>query len=94
MMLTPEEARVRRCHASMDVQGSGACISDKCMAWRWRPLQTDEAWREAVKKVAAEIGDTTPSKGKAAKIVTQNRAKYGLPDKPFQGWCGRAGKPE
>lgn len=68
----------------------GFCYGPKCAVWRWEPLLADEAFAAAVKKAEAETGMPHP---KAAKHVTENRAQYGLPTKPFRGYCGLAGKP-
>jgi hypothetical protein len=64
------------------------------MAWRYKDHATDERWTAAVKKAAAELNDTSPSRTRAAQAVMANRAKYGLPIIPERGWCGLAGKPE
>ena len=69
------------------------CIGSACMAFRWIPLMADDAFKDAVIKAAADIGDKTDSKHRAAKHVTENRAAYGLPVAPFDGFCGLAGKP-
>lgn len=66
----------------------------QCMAWRWRPLQCDDLWKAAVKNAAIEIGDKSPSRTRAADHVASNREKYGLPSKPFEGFCGLAGNPK
>lgn len=70
-----------------------ACIASRCMAWRWLPLMADDAFKNAVIRAAAEIGDTSTGRHKAAQHVMDNRAAYGLPTKPFNGYCGLAGKP-
>lgn len=68
-----------------------ACIGSSCMAWRWEPLKADDAFAAAIIKAAAEIGDKVESRTKATKHVMANRAKYDLPTKPFEGFCGLAG---
>lgn len=75
------------------VQVNAPCRAYKCMAWRWQELMTDDNWIEAVKKAAFEMDDKTPSRAKAAAHVNKNRALYGLPDRPYRGYCGLAGKP-
>lgn len=70
------------------------CIASDCMSWRWEPLLADDRFAAAVKAAAEELGDTSPGRHKAAKHVIANRAAYGLPEKPFRGWCGLASKPE
>ena len=70
----------------------GHCIASVCMAWRWQPLMTSPEWIEAVRTAAKEIGDTLPGRNKSIAHVAANRAKYGLPDKPFRGRCGLAGE--
>ena len=69
------------------------CIGSACMAWRWLPLLADEAFKNAVIKAAGDIGDKTENRHKAAAHVIANRAAYGLPTQPFDGFCGLAGKP-
>lgn len=98
MMLTEDQARAKRCHAPIgvahDAEVQGHCIASACMAWRYRPHPADEQWIEAVRKAVEELGDKSPNGQKAAKHVSQNRAKYGLPTTPTHGWCGLAGRPE
>lgn len=69
------------------------CWASACMMWRWVPLLADDAFKDAVIKAAAEIGDKSENRAKAAKHVIANRAKYGLPTVPFDGFCGLAGEP-
>jgi hypothetical protein len=84
-------------NATNDGRTNGAwmcnCIASQCMAWRWLPLMADDAFKNAFIKAAKDIGDTSENKHKAAKHVTENRAAYGLPVVPFDGFCGLAGRP-
>ena len=67
------------------------CKGPACPLWRWAPLTTkDGPYEAAVIKLAAE-GMTN---AQASKEVGENRAKYGVPEKPYRGWCGLGGKPE
>lgn len=93
-MLTETEAKAKWCHVAFTTPHWRKCSASECMAWRWQPLMVGDDWADAVKKAAAEIGDASPSRVKAARHVNANRAVYGLPDKPFAGFCGLAFKPE
>lgn len=94
-MLTETEAKAKWCFLTIGTdQPYRVCVASGCMSWRWAPLMADDAYAEAVRKAATDIGDTSPSRAKAAKHVNANRAEYGLPTEPFQGFCGLAGKPE
>lgn len=104
--MTEDEAKTKWCpHAvashtnprnGFDGRGGLAvhpCIGSACMAWRWLPLLADEAFKNAVIKAAGDIGDKTENRHKAAAHVIANRAAYGLPTQPFDGFCGLAGRP-
>lgn len=80
-------------NVAINSDGSRTCIASDCMAWRWHPLQADDAFKDAVIQAAKDIGDKTENKHKAARHVIANRAAYGLPVAPFDGFCGLASKP-
>lgn len=87
--LTPAEAAGRGC----PVIPQPACGATECMAWRWQPLVCEPEWISAVRKQATATDDKAPF-AKSARYVNENRAEFGLPDQPFRGYCGLAGKPE
>ena len=108
-LLTEDEVKTKRCcgpegcgearheHGGLDghgVEGRRYCIGSDCAGWRWKPLMVSEEWKNAVKKAAIELKDNDPRRHKSAVHVNENRAKYGLPDKPFHGYCGLSGRPE
>lgn len=82
-----EEALTKTCCQNTE----NLCAGRDCMAWRWKPLMADENFLHAVKLVMDKEG--LPH-AKAVKYVTENRAEYGLPMKPFDGYCGLAGIPQ
>lgn len=59
------------------------CRGEGCPLWRW---STGGPWKDAVLKVAAEIGDKSGPKAEAAAIVAKDPAKYGC-----HGYCGLGG---
>lgn len=91
MMMTPEEARTKRCPQDPKL---GKCVADGCALWRLRPHVADESWTLAVIRAAKDIDDKSANGAKAAKHVAANRAKYGLPVNPTHGWCGLGTRPE
>ena len=72
-------------------RAAAKCISTQCMAWRWLPLIADKLFIEAV-ALAERQGKGKTTTG-AARYVVDNRAEYGLPTEPFEGYCGPCGKP-
>lgn len=90
-LLTEDQAGTKRCVHS---EAERLCITSGCMAWRYRPHPTDDQWIEAVRKASEELEDKSANRAKAAKHVSQNREKFGLPVIPTHGWCGLAGRPE
>jgi hypothetical protein len=59
------------------------CRGDKCPLWRWT---TAGPWKDAVLKVAVEIGDKSGPKAEAAAIVAKDPAGHGC-----HGYCGLGG---
>ena len=76
-----------------DAEPWPTCVASKCMAWRWRLLMADAAYLEAVKLATKEAKASGGNPKLAAQHVNDNRAKYGLPVKSFDGYCGLAGQP-
>lgn len=101
--LTEAEARTVHCGGpdlcgTKDVNKYGEltrmCEGSKCMNWRWQPLMVTAEWIAAVRKRADEMKEQTPGRPKAAAYVNAHRSEFNLPDQPFRGYCGLAGKPE
>ena len=93
-MHTKFEAQNKRCCGP---EGCGSdpnfykrlCIVSDCMAWYWVPIKVTPEYLDAIKLVAGKSGEKPPFK-MAIHQVTGNMAQYGLPDKPFRGYCGHA----
>lgn len=99
MITTEAEAKTKNCPMSFAVSNPDnpspwPCSGSGCMAWRWQPLLCDPAWEQAVIRAAAQIDDKTPNRRHAAKYVMEHRAEFGLPARPYLGWCGLARKPD
>lgn len=71
------------------------CRGDDCPVWRWKPLMaTDPDYAAAVKKVMQEQFEGKAVGHKAAVAYVQDNLKeLGLPERPFEGWCGLGGSP-
>jgi hypothetical protein len=65
------------------------CRGEQCAVWRWKPIMADEI-KEAVAKA---MQDGMQHKAAVAYVMA-NRRDLGLPDTPYQGWCGLGSKPE
>lgn len=67
------------------------CSGQDCMAWRWFPLQANTPeYIAALKECEFERGMKPKD---AAAYVNKNRAEFGIPEEPFEGYCGLAGQP-
>lgn len=100
MMATPAQARETwPCPISRtfkDKQGPN-CIADHCPLWRWKDLMVTPEYNAVVSAVAdkmAQAEGKTKHIGhtrEANRTVMADRKAHGLPDKPFEGWCGLGG---
>jgi len=95
MAYAEDEARTKFCpigqwKSSYDLMTY--CRASECMMWQWQPLLADDKFKEAVQRAAEELKDTSPARKKAVAYVVANRLEYGLPDKPYKGYCGLTGK--
>jgi hypothetical protein len=89
--MTEEEAKTKLCPQAIEYETRENCHGSDCMAWRWIPLNANTPeYIAALKECEKERGMT--AKG-AAKYVLENKAEFALPTKPFEGYCGLAGKP-
>jgi len=88
--MTEDDAKTKTC--PQKDHGVDPCIASECMAWRWSPLMANTPeYIEALKTCENERGMKHRD---AAIYVNTHRAEFGLPTKPFSGYCGLAGKPE
>lgn len=94
-VITPKEANKLLC-----CQGGASgetCVADRCMAWRWLPLMTDEpGFLDAIKQKKEELQKKDKrlpqaAHNAAAKYVNENRKEFGLRTEVYQGFCGLAG---
>ena len=75
-----------------DQKAEPMCRGPKCAAWRWMPITTGHpAFKTALATAAAETGETRPPFPKAARLVADDPAKYGMPAAPTHGYCGVGG---
>lgn len=91
MKIRPEDAPSYACTQSPwdpDIH----CQGPMCMAWRWVPLMMSESVIAAIRKRGLETGDRAPF-AKSARYVLENCEEFGLPSKPFEGYCGLGGQP-
>jgi len=65
------------------------CLGSDCMAWRWFSYDNDRRYIAACYSCVREQGINYVD---AANYVDANRKKFGLPIKPFHGYCGLAGE--
>jgi hypothetical protein len=94
---TEEEAMRSRCCGAEDCGnsqngGPRMCLASACMAWRWQPLMVDAAYLLALEKATTEFRKA--GRQYAAVHVNENRAKYGLKERPDTGYCGIGGIPQ
>jgi hypothetical protein len=93
MLQTPEEEAAMLCPLARTFatpKAEAGCRGPACMCWRWEKVGvSNPLWLPAVRKVAEEIGDTTPNRAKAAKVVADDMEAYGLV--PTKGFCGIGG---
>ena len=74
-----------------DLKNIRCCMGPTCAAWRWHEEEVDEpGWKEAVQE-AKEKGIGYKE---APTYVNEHRTEFGLPEKPWRGYCGMGGKPE
>lgn len=66
-----------------DPKANAHCRGEECPLWRWT---CTGAWREAVLKVKAEIGEKQANAPQASAIVAKDPRKYGC-----EGYCGLGG---
>lgn len=67
------------------------CRGTECAIWRWEKFTTAHPmWRDAVRAEAEKLGEKPPF-AKAARIVADDPAAFGLV--PNKGYCGAGGMP-
>lgn len=64
------------------------CEGTNCPLWRWMPVMMKQEHIEA-NKACVKRGMTTKE---AAAYVADNPSEFGLPEGPFEGFCGLGGE--
>jgi hypothetical protein len=92
--LTPEAASAKPCPVARCFGGDikSECRGPECILWRWKPVMAGTpAWKAAVLSEAAKLDEKAPFP-KAARIVADDPAAFGL--MPTEGFCGLGGEPK
>jgi len=86
MSNTPEASKELYCPYRVD--GSGRCLSDTCMMWRWSRAKETKAYLDEVQRFMAETGENFNA------ATNKIYAKLGSTFERTEGYCGLAGRPE